>query len=443
MPESFETLHRVVALFAHPDDEISVGGTLARAVAEGVAVTLVCATRGEAATIYSPPEYGATADNLAEVRTRELECCCATLGVTDLRWLDWPDGRVAEIDRDLAVVQVVTLLRSLRPQVVITHAAHGGYPHPDHIAVHEIVLAAWQAAADPAFQPDAGPAWAASKLYSRVTPLSFFERNPAFAQFRIELNGQRLPLVGTPDEEISTVLDVAAWVEQRMAAWDCHRSQHNPQNLFGNLSEEERRANASREYLQLIAHRLAAAPQHETGLWAGLEQTAVQEVEEAATGEADDEVDAASAAAGDRLMAALRSRRTYQLIYQDYLKRSPKPDFAELLTTLIEHTHEAIALLSSALRRIDRNPKRAGVNEKLLGQAGSRRVAAGKLNFIIAGAANNLAWYADQMAYNDPPAIQAVWRALIEIEEQDQQIAKGLLAVIEQATSAGPDAHHV
>jgi LmbE family N-acetylglucosaminyl deacetylase len=430
---------RLLAIFAHPDDEISVGGTLARAVAEGVAVTLVCATRGEAATIYSPPEYGATADNLAQVRTRELECCCAALGVTDLRWLDWPDGRVAEIDREAAIAQVVALLRTVRPQAVITHAAHGGYPHPDHIAVHEIVLAAWHAAADPALQPDAGPPWAADKLYSRAIPLSFFENNPAFAQFRVDLNGQQLPFVGTPDDEISTVLDVAAWVEQRMAAWDCHRSQHNPDGMFSGVSEEARRSFASREFLQLIAHRLAAAPQRDVDLWTGL---AGQHPAETGDG-ADEAVDAASAAAGERILAALRSRRTYLMIYQDYLKRSPKTDFAELLTTLVEHCQEIIALLSSTLRRLDVNPKRAGVNEKLLAQGVGRRVAAGRLNFIIVGSARNLDWYAQQLEQNDPPAIQAVWQALIELERQDQQLAKQLLADIEQAPTQTSGAFQV
>lgn len=441
MTSTPQTDNRLLAVFAHPDDEISVGGTLARAVAEGAAVTLVCATRGEAATIYSPPEYGATAENLAQVRTRELECCCAALGVTDLRWLDWPDGRVAEIDREAAVAQLAALVRAAQPQVVITHAAHGGYAHPDHIAVHQIVLAAWHAAADPAFQPETGPAWAASKLYSRAIPLSFFERNPAFAQFRIELNGQRLPFVGTPDEEISTVLDVAAWVEQRMAAWDCHRSQHNPETLLSSLSEEERRANASREFLQLIAHRLPAALQHETDLWAGLEPAAAHDAE---AGEpADEAVDAASAAAGERLLAALRSRRTYLMIYQDYLKRSPKAEFAALLATLIEHAQETIALLSGALRRIDSNPKRAGINEKLLAQGVGRRVAAGKLNFIIVGSARNLDWYTQQLGQNDPPAIQAVWQTLIELESQDQQLAKQLLHEIEQAASLTAGAFQV
>ena len=441
MPSTFAQSPRVLAVFAHPDDELSVGGTLARAVAEGAAVTLVCATRGEAATIYSPPEYGATAENLAEVRTRELACCCAALGIADLSWLDWPDGGVANLDRDQAVAQVVALLRQVRPQIVFTHPHHGGYPHPDHIAMHEIVLAAWQAAADPGYRPDLGPAWAAIKLYARIFPLSFFESNPAFAQFRVQLNGQQLAFNGTPDDEIDAVLDVADWVEQRMAGWDCHKSQHNPQGMFSGVSEEARRAFASREHLQLVAHRLPAAPQHETDLWAGLDPTDQDEL--GGADEIDEVVDPASAAAGERLLAALRSRRTYLLIYQDYLKRSPKAEFAELLATLSEHAQEAIALLGRALRRIDHNPKHAGINEKLLGQGVGRRVAAGKLNFIIVGMARNLDWYAEQLARDDPPAIKAVWQALSEIESQDQQRAKQLVVEIEQAASQASGAYQV
>jgi LmbE family N-acetylglucosaminyl deacetylase len=445
MSASPDTSRRLLALFAHPDDELSAGGTLARYAQEGVAVTLVCATRGEAATIYSPPEYGATADNLAEVRTRELECCCAALGIDDLRWLDWPDGCVASYDRDEAVAQVVGLLRELRPQVVISHPANGGYPHPDHIAIHEIALAAWQAAANPAYWPELGPAWAVSKLYARVIPLSFFESNPGFARFRVDLKGQQLPFFGTPDDEISTVLDVSAWVDQRMAGWDCHQSQHNPQGMWRDVSDEARRAYTSREYLQLIAHRLPAAPLRETDLWTGLEPVApgdqgASDQIEVVDQEIDDDigrkVDPASAAAGDKLLAALRSRRTYLLIYQDYLKRSPKPDFAELLGRLVDHAQEAITLLSSALRRIDRSPMRAGINEKLLAQGVGRRVAAGKLSFIIVGSARNLDWYAQQLAQDDhPPQIKAVWQALIELETQDQQLAKDLLAEVDQATS--------
>ena len=82
----------ILAIFAHPDDEIGVGSTLAYYGEAGVRTVLVCATRGEVATIFC--DDCATRENLAEVRTRELECACGHLGIGELRWLDWPDGGI-------------------------------------------------------------------------------------------------------------------------------------------------------------------------------------------------------------------------------------------------------------------------------------------------------------------------------------------------------------
>lgn len=450
---------RLLALFAHPDDELSVGGTLARYAQSGAEVTLVCATRGEAATIYSPPEYGATPANLAQVRTGELECCCRVLGVQDLRWLDWPDGGVAQLERDAAVAAVVALLRAVRPQVMITHPSHGGYPHPDHIAVYEIALAAWHAAADPAYRPDLGPAHAVAKLYSRAIPASFFAVAEGLRDYRVSLNGQQLPFFATPDEEISTVVDVAAWAQQRMAGWECHRSQHNPQGMFSRMSEEARQAFVSREFLQVIAHRLPTAPQHETDVFAGLERlTVAGQVDESMLAAPDSEVTplnddasngtpweepgavADAAAVAPRLMAALRGRRTYLLIHEAYRRATPQADFAALLDDLIEDGHEAIAELSRLLRHLGHSPMTAGLNEKLLTQGSSRKGTAHKLNFLLVGATQTLQWLNDQRRSDDPPDVQAVWQRLIDAEARHLQQIKQVLGQVELAAGAAPTA---
>ncbi len=127
----------ILAIFAHPDDEIGVGSTLAHYGAAGVRTVLVCATRGEAATIYC--EDCATRENLAEVRTRELECACGHLGIGELRWLDWPDGGVSALPRAAAIGQIVRQIRDVKPDVILTHPEHGLYPHPDRLAIWEMV----------------------------------------------------------------------------------------------------------------------------------------------------------------------------------------------------------------------------------------------------------------------------------------------------------------
>ncbi len=422
------TSKRILGFFAHPDDELSTGGTLARYAASGAQVTLVCATRGEAATIYSPPEYGATRENLGEVRTDELECCCDTLGISDLRWLDWPDGGVAGVDRDEAVATVVAILRAVRPQVMLSHPAHGGYPHPDHIAVHEIALSAWSAAAEPGYRPDLGPAVEVAKLYARAIPQSFFESSPAFADFRVSLNGEQLRFFSTPDDEITAVMDVAAWSQQRAAGWECHKSQHNPNGMFSQVSDEVQRAFVSREYLQLLAHRLPVAPQRETDLFAGLESEAEQ---------ADVPVDTDDLAA--RLMAGLRARRGYLSIYQHYMRHRPKPEFVDLLQLLVDDTQDATAQLSSALRRLDRSPLQAGAHEKLLGQGLSRHGTLSKLNFMIVGMEKSLQWYASQLAQGDPPDVHTIWQNLSAAESEHLKLTKALLAAMERSGGAGRD----
>ncbi len=259
---------RILAIYAHPDDELSTGGILAKYAQQGADITLVCATRGEAATIYC--EDCATPETLAAIRTGELECCCRQLGIERLEWLDWPDGGVQSVPESAALSQLVPMVRRLRPHIIFTHADHGGYPHPDHLGVHSRVVAVFHAAADPAFSPESGPAWATPKLYVRAIPETAFDLVPGFRDYRVHLNGQALPFQADPPEHIHCAIDTAAWVDQRQAGWECHRSQHNPNGLFSTMTDEIQRLIYSHEYLRLFAHHLPAdLPPHDT-LEAGL-----------------------------------------------------------------------------------------------------------------------------------------------------------------------------
>jgi LmbE family N-acetylglucosaminyl deacetylase len=255
----------ILAIFAHPDDEIGAGSTLAHYADAEVHIVLVCASRGEAATIYC--DECATRENLAEVRTRELGCACEHLGVAELRWLDWPDGGIQALARDEAVGQVVALIREIRPRVIITHPENGLYPHPDHLAVWEIVRAAFHAAADPEEYPSTGPAWAADRLFTRAMPQSFFDAAPALAAYRVQLNGQQLPFLGTPDDQIDVMSGLG---RSAAAAWDCHRSQHNPEGAFSQMPEALRRAMAENEHFVLAVARTPLPEGVDDDLLAGL-----------------------------------------------------------------------------------------------------------------------------------------------------------------------------
>ncbi len=157
----------LLAVHAHPDDEsITMGGTLARAVFEGISVTLVTCTLGEEGEIIPPGLRGLAADaadQLGGYRHAELAAACRALGITDHRYLGgigrWRDSGMAGTasarhpralvraapggpDHAKAVAALVDVIAEVQPRVVLSYDADGGYGHPDHVAAHHIARAA-------------------------------------------------------------------------------------------------------------------------------------------------------------------------------------------------------------------------------------------------------------------------------------------------------------
>jgi LmbE family N-acetylglucosaminyl deacetylase len=125
---------RVLAVFAHPDDEcFCAGGTLARYVAAGAELLVVSATRGDAGQIHDARV--ATRRTLGAVREQELQQACKQLGVQQAMCLDYGDGTLSTIDQGLLERDIVRIIRAFRPDVVITFGDDGAYGHPDHIAI--------------------------------------------------------------------------------------------------------------------------------------------------------------------------------------------------------------------------------------------------------------------------------------------------------------------
>src|SRR5262249_30647218 len=143
-----------------PDDEtLGFGGVLARYAAEGVATSLVTATRGQAGRYRGHPAGSAEhpgREALAQIRERELRAAAATLGVGDVTVLDYDDSRLDRAPVAEAVAIIANQVRRVRPQVVLTFAPDGAYGHPDHIAISQLATAAIVSAA---------PAHRVSKLY--------------------------------------------------------------------------------------------------------------------------------------------------------------------------------------------------------------------------------------------------------------------------------------
>jgi len=361
------TAPTILAIFAHPDDEIGAGSTLAHYSDAGVRVVLACATRGEACTIYC--QDCATGETIAQVRTQELACACEHLGIHELRWLDWPDGGVSQLPRDEAVAQVAALIEDVRPTIVITHPENGLYPHPDHLAVWEIVRAAYIAtAADAAPEMGDRPA----RLFTRAMPQSFFDRAPGLAEFRVALNGQLLPFMGTPDAEIDVLMRVEPWVPRRMAAWDCHRSQHNPDGFTAALPDDVRQEMAANEHFLLIAG-VPLPPGVNDDLFAGLTEDDTL-MFEAASGDAAPDADLPDPALADesageqvrRLRAELAHHITLAEVLRIYQHDPREPKQAKLYQQLNQAEQEVIYRIARAVRRLDAPAGKVEPNISLL-----------------------------------------------------------------------------
>lgn len=136
-----------MAVFAHPDDEsLGAGGTLANYASEGVEVSLVTATRGDAGRFHGRRLDDAQhpgPSQLAQIREAELRAAASALGVRDVSCLDYHDQQLDRADPRQAVADIAWHVRRLRPDVVITFGPDGGYGHPDHVAISQFTTAAW------------------------------------------------------------------------------------------------------------------------------------------------------------------------------------------------------------------------------------------------------------------------------------------------------------
>src|SRR5262245_56085194 len=122
---------RLMVIAAHPDDEtLGFGGVLARYAAEGVATSIVIATRGDRGRYVGHAVDSAEhpgAERLVEIREGELAAAAKVLGVHDVTLLDYKDQHVDRADVRQIVPAIVRHIRRLRPHVILTFAPDGGY----------------------------------------------------------------------------------------------------------------------------------------------------------------------------------------------------------------------------------------------------------------------------------------------------------------------------
>ena len=184
----------MIFLGAHPDDEtFGIGTTLAQYAISGVKVYYVCATGGELGTVS--PEYMEGYTSIADLRSAEMECAAKALGLAGVIYLGYHDSgmpgssqnrridALATAHTEEVAGKIAKIIRDLKPDVVITHDAGGGYGHPDHIAIHNATVKAFYAANNPKQYPEAGMPYQPHKLYFAIRPHKYMKFIMRLMQF--------------------------------------------------------------------------------------------------------------------------------------------------------------------------------------------------------------------------------------------------------------------
>ena len=255
----------VLLVHAHPDDEcVATGGTIARLVAEGIRVDVVTCTDGAEGEVHDPSlDPDEARPRLAAIRAAELACSLSALGGGAIRHhlLGYRDSGMIGTDgnehpdsfwqADLggATQRLVEIARAARPAAIVSYDENGNYGHPDHINAARI--------ARDAYQSLAGGPGAVSRFYEvafarerwgeligamteRGIPFPWGgdEAEAAAAGEASEAGQPEENDFGRPDAEVTTRLDVRAYIEQKRRSMDCHRTQRQDMGWLLDLPED-------------------------------------------------------------------------------------------------------------------------------------------------------------------------------------------------------------
>jgi LmbE family N-acetylglucosaminyl deacetylase len=191
---------KILAVFAHPDDEaFGPAGTLARYAQTGHTVRLVTMTRGEAGSLG--PAGRLTQPELGRLRSEELRCSADALYLSALNICHLPDGKLAELPAEQGLTIVRDEIEAFLPDALITFHSAGISGHPDHRTVAR---------------------WCLDAVEERTHPPRLFAYGITAEQARRASHRKLTPI---PDDEITHVIDVSAYLEYKFDAIRCHQSQ--------------------------------------------------------------------------------------------------------------------------------------------------------------------------------------------------------------------------
>ena len=201
---------KILFVFAHPDDEsFSSGGTIAKFKKSGATVKLITATggeEGETNEICKKEDLGIT-------REKELKNAAKILGIDKIFFLGFKDRTLIKIPKNTLKNKILKIIKKENPDVVVTFDKNGGSKHPDHITISQSCTNAFVEFSKLSKKHVALYHTAISQSYLAKYKKSSIEYK-AFGE-----------MIGTPDEDITTVIDIKNTYLKKIKALMCHKTQ--------------------------------------------------------------------------------------------------------------------------------------------------------------------------------------------------------------------------
>jgi LmbE family N-acetylglucosaminyl deacetylase len=230
--EKVSETQSLLAVFAHPDDELFIAPILSRYAREGVDCHLAVVTDGRFG--ITDHMNGLAGDGLAALRRQEMYQSTGELGINDPIMLDFEDGfshKTADLKTCLRqisalVKRIQQLLADLQPTVLITFGPEGIYAHPDHTTVSNVVTIAYQQ------QKSAAPCQLYYPGFSSQNLAAIVEDDDSILSRGIyPLDEEHLPVRVAFTEQDA---------EAARRSLHCHKSQFTPEVMDGMLKQLHR-----------------------------------------------------------------------------------------------------------------------------------------------------------------------------------------------------------
>jgi LmbE family N-acetylglucosaminyl deacetylase len=267
----------LMAVHAHPDDEASGGGILARYSDEGVRTIVVTCTNGEygdAPGGIKPGQEGHDPEKVAQLRLAELRESVRILGVSDVETLGYRDSGMPDWDYkdrpdafsnipiEVVADRIGVLLTKYRPDVLVTYDDQGAYQHPDHVHASLSAQAAAAATGIPAkvyLSTMRGSSW--RKIWDALRAAG--EQVPDW-----DVDEERVRRAAEAEKRITTTIDIRPVLSRKREALFAHGSQID-ESWFSKVPLDVTEAAFGYEYF-IRSVDTTGAPVPETDLFAGL-----------------------------------------------------------------------------------------------------------------------------------------------------------------------------